>query len=345
MKQQFWTAALAIVVLASCEHPVRMETTVHEDGSLDKSIVLLKGDSVQTVQNVFGISAASGWKTETTRITPDSVPTSKEKTEYRIAFSKSFPSADVVNKELNTADDSLFHIRTVVDKQFRWFYTYIRYEETYLPINRFKAVSADDYINQEDRQFIERLPSEGKQISRADSLYLQTLHVKINETYAHMAFFREQYPVLVEMLKRNGVESRWLDTVQRKQDFIFGCVKDLIGDREFALHMADTLQIPMDRKKAAADARELIGTLNGRVHFMGFANDGKYINIVNMPWKVVNTNADSVAGQTLVWRPLVTKFLFTEYTMYAEARKMNTIPMIITALVLLATVGLWWRKK
>jgi hypothetical protein len=160
-----------------------------------------------------------------------------------------------------------------------------------------------------------------------------------------MAFFREQYPVLLEMLKRNPVEQRWLDTVKHKTEFIYGCVKDLIGDPQFALHMVDTLRIPVDRKKAEADAKELLGTLNGRVAFMGFANDGKYTNVVNMPWKVVNTNADSVAGQTLVWRPLVTKFLFTEYTMYAEARKMNTIPMLVTVLVLLVTVALWWRKK
>lgn len=346
MKHKLSIAVLTVLVLASCENPIRMETTVHEDGSLDKSIVLLKSDSSRATRNIFGINAASGWKVEATRIAPDSSGApKKDKPEYRIAFSKSFASAEMVNGELNTDNDSLFHIRTTVDRKFRWFYTYLRYSETYLPVNRFKAVPADDYFNQEDRQFIERLPAEGRQISRADSLYLQTLHVKINETYAHMAFFREQYPVLLEMLKRNPVEQRWLDTVKHKTEFIYGCVKDLIGDPQFALHMVDTLRIPVDRKKAEADTKELLGTLNGRVAFMGFANDGKYTNVVNMPWKVVNTNADSVAGQTLVWRPLVTKFLFTEYTMYAEARKMNTIPMLVTVLVLLVTVALWWRKK
>jgi len=345
MTHKLWVAALTVLVLASCENPMRMETAVHEDGSLDKTIVLLKSDSVRATRNIFGINAANGWEVETTQIAPDSSGGKKDKPEYRIAFSKSFASADLVNDELNTDNDSLFHIRTAVDKKFRWFYTYLRYSETYLPVNRFKVVPPDDYFNREDRQFIERLPSEGKQISRADSLYLQTLHVKINETYAHMAFFREQYPLLVEILKRNPVEQRWLDTVQHKSDFIYGCVKDLIGDPQFALHMVDTLRIPINRRRAEADAKELLGTLNGRVAFMGFANDGKYTNVVNMPWKVVSTNADSVAGQTLVWRPLVTKFLFTEYTMYAEARKMNMIPMIITVLVLLVTVGLWWRKK
>ncbi|HQQ98928.1 MAG TPA: hypothetical protein PLX35_16770 [Cyclobacteriaceae bacterium] len=346
MTHKLSIAVLTVLVLASCENPIRMETTVHEDGSLDKSIVLLKTDSLRATSNMFGINAASGWKVEATRIAPDSSGvTKKEKPEYRIAFGKSFASADLVNNELNNDYDTLFHIRTSLERKFRWFYTYLRYSETYLPVNRFKAVSADDYFNQEDRQFIERLPAEGKQISRADSLYLQTLHVKINETYAHMAFFREQYPVIVELLKRNPVEARWLDTVKRKSDFIYGCVKDLIGDPQFALHMADTLGIPINRKKAAADAKELLGTLNGRVAFMSFANDGKYMNVVNMPWKVVKTNADSVAGQTLVWRPLVTKFLFTEYTMYAEARKMNMIPMGITGLLLLVTFVLWWRKK
>ena len=76
---------------------------------------------------------------------------------------------------------------------------------------------------------------------------------------------------------------------------------------------------------------------------MGFANDGKYMNIINMPWTVVDSNADSVADNKLVWRPLVTKFLFKEYHMYAESRKLNMWALFVSGVVVLLTV-LVWRK-
>ena len=78
---------------------------------------------------------------------------------------------------------------------------------------------------------------------------------------------------------------------------------------------------------------------------MGFANDGKYMNIINMPWTLVNSNADSVVGNKLIWRPLVTKFLFKEYHMYAESRKLNLWALMVSGVVVVSTIFIWSRNK
>ncbi len=345
MKHIIITLLIGTVLLTSCEHPMTLETDVHEDGSLDKTITFENGDSVIFNYNMFAINAAKGWSVETVPLPVSKTESGNDKVEYKISFKKHFSSVDDVNNELNAAPDSVFKIKSTFEKRFRWFYTYIRYSETYLPINRFKKLSEEDYLNAEDHQFIERLPGEGKHISKADSLYLQMLNVKINDYYANMAIFNEEYEILTELVRRSNLDKRWMDTVAHKREYIYNHVDKMRGEPEFALMIADSLHIPLQHDNARKDLKVLAKDLNSRIAFMGYANDGKYKNIINMPWTIVNSNADSVAGNKLFWRPLVTKFLFNEYEMYAESRKPNVWAMIVSAVVVVLTILLLIRKS
>src|SRR5204863_5978466 len=103
---------------------------------------------------------------------------------YTIRFTKSYPSAEAANTDLNRKTDTLFRIRSDFSRQFRWFYTYIRFSDTYMALNRFHQLSKDDFFTQEDFAFISRLPSEGKSISKGDSLYLSRLNEKILDIFA-----------------------------------------------------------------------------------------------------------------------------------------------------------------
>ena len=47
-----------VMTFSACEHKVYMETTVHEDGSLDKTILL---ETADTTKNFVGIGTNSGW--------------------------------------------------------------------------------------------------------------------------------------------------------------------------------------------------------------------------------------------------------------------------------------------
>jgi hypothetical protein len=346
MKQNIIVTLLfGTVLFASCEHPMTMETEVHEDGSLDKTITFEKGDSALITNNIFGIDSTKGWSTEIVELPVERKENGEDKIQYKTVFKKQFASVDQLNSELNTSSDTLFKVNSTFEKKFRWFYTYIRYTETFLPINRFKMLSPEDYLNEEDNQFIDRLPGEGKSISKADSLYLQMLNVKINDYYTNMAIFNEQFEIMKELVKRSNLDNRWIDTLIRKKEYIYNHIEKMKDEPDFALMMVDSLHIPLNREQAIKDAPVLAKDLNSRLSFMSFANDGKYTNIIHMPWTIVNSNADSVEGNTLVWRPLVTKFLFKEYRMYAEVRKLNLWTLIVSAVLVLLTIFLWARKK
>jgi hypothetical protein len=331
--------SLAILIM-SCENPIRMETKVHEDGSLDKTIVLEKTDSSRSEANMFGISEKKGWV-----VASKYIPSKDAERKFNVTFTKSFSSVEAANKELDIPIDTLFQNHASFEKKFRWFYTYIRYSETLRPIDRLKKINSKDYFNLEDSLFISRLPGEGTPISKADSLFLQQLNDKIFDRYAQDALFAEYYAILQEVVKRNTSEKKWLDTLARKKDVILKKLDDLDGDPAFASKLAESLGIPLPKEQSSKDFVELSKDINSRIAFMSFARDGKYTQVIEMPWEVVESNADSVAGNQLYYRPLVTKFSIQEYEMYAVARKLNLWTVIISVLLAAGTLFVLIRSK
>jgi hypothetical protein len=330
------------ILIMGCENPIRMETVVNEDGSLDKTIVLEEADSAKMKENIFGISKENDWEV-TTQDSPhlsDSATSEK----IQITFKKYFLRAEDMNAELNKQSDTLFNVHSVFEKKFRWFYTYIRYSETIKPIDRLKMVKASDYFTIEDKLFIDRLPGEGMSISKADSFYLEQLNQKIFSYYANWGIFKEEYSILQEVVKRHAPQ-QWLDTLKDESNikFIYDKVDEMKGEPMFAEKMADSLGIPLSSKEKE-DFNRLSKDLNSRISFMSYARDGKYQNIIHMPWSVVSTNADSVAGNSLFWKPLVTKFAIQDYEMYAEARRLNLWAVAVSLVIIGLAIFSFTRK-
>src|SRR6267143_3794918 len=68
MKRFSLTAAglimlVLLLALSSCEQKIKVESVVHPDGSIDRSIVLSEADSDKINRNIFGVSQARGWET------------------------------------------------------------------------------------------------------------------------------------------------------------------------------------------------------------------------------------------------------------------------------------------
>jgi hypothetical protein len=327
------------IFLTGCENPIRMETTVHEDGSLDKTILLEKTDSVSSVANYFAVNEAKGWA-----VAVEAIKSDDEKKKFKIEFRKIFPSADAINKELDTDSDTLFRIHSSFNKSFRWFYTYIRYSETFRPIDRLQMIKAEEYFTPEDRLFINRLPGEGVVISKADSIFLRFLNEKIYDHYANVGLFNEQFDILTRVVEKNAVDKRWIDTLKRNREFIYRKMENSDSEPSTIIKVVDSLGIKLPVEKASQDFAFLAKDLNSRVSFMAFARDGKYVNIIEMPWTVVGSNADSVAGNKFFWRPLATKFAIQEYEMYAEVRRLNWWAAVVSALIVGLTLFLVMKR-
>jgi hypothetical protein len=159
-----------------------------------------------------------------------------------------------------------------------------------------------------------------------------------------MGIFKETYQALEEVIKKNLHEEKWLDTLRKNQEFIYNRIEKDKGVTDFIGKITDSLKIPLSKAKATQDFNELTKDLNSRLNFMSFTRDGKYLNEFEMPWTVVNSNADSVAGNRLYWRPVVNKFVYMDYEMFAESRKLNVWALIASALIIGLTILSLKRK-
>ena len=338
----FIFASFLVLLLTACEHNVSIESTVYPDGSLDRTIVLHNSDSDKVKKNFLGVSAASGWDL---KVDPPSKPsTEKNKNpEVNITFTKHFASVEEANKHSNPDTDTVFHIASSFERKNRWFYTYIEYRDTYRALNLFNAIPKEDYFTKEDFAFIRRLPAEGTRINKADSLYLARLNEKIFDHYGARTIFEEFFEHLIAAVREQRIPSQWTDTLLLRKEKIYQHFAESAALEDGGFAIIEKLGIPL-----SATAKESIKNktvdMEKRLDFMSEAYSGKYIHSINMPWTVVESNADSVIHNRLFWRPPVVKFLFSDYTMSATARRMNILPVALSALVVLVTIVLFFYQ-
>lgn len=330
---------LIAVVLIGCDHNVKMETVVNVDGSIDRTIIL-QDDSSTIDNNYFGINKNNGWD-----VALAIVDTSKHN-EVQMTFKKHFASVEESNRELNNDNDTLFHIESKFEKRFRWFYTYTTYSDTYKAIDRFKLLNQQNYLTPEDYQFMDRLPPEGDSISKADELFLEDLTTKINDVLVPNAVYEEHFAVFENMIARYQLEPRWMDTLQHHKESIFKHLlkHDDLGE-DGLMTVLDSLHVPFPHPQVDEDYKNESKPIEARFDFMSYANNGKYIHSIQMPGEIIDSNADSLVSNYAFWKPNVFKFLANDYTMYAETRKLNLWALIVSVLVLMATVYVFVRKR
>jgi hypothetical protein len=177
-------------------------------------------------------------------------------------------------------------------------------------------------------------------------LYLSQLNTKLFDIYGARAVYEDYYDLHAQMIRDNKLDARWLDTLSSHKEALF---KKLYNDKDieddYLLDIMDSLHIPLPYAELKNRYKKITAATTTRTNFISTANDGKYVHRINMPWPVVRTNADSVAGNQVFWKPPVIKFLIKDYTMYAEARQLNAWAIAGSVLVIGLTVFVFLRRR
>ena len=338
-----------LICLTACERNISTGSTVYEDGSLDRTIVLSSdADSEIASHNIMGVNKERGWKT----VIEPAVPVEEEKDlKYNVTFTKHFKSVDEANTEMNSDTDTLFQIRSSIKNRNRWFFTYMEYSDTYVSLDRFKTIPQEDYFTKEDYAFIDRLPAEGSRITKSDSLYLERLNEKIFDLYGARTIFEALFGDMLSVMREHKVPANWTDSLLRKKENIYQQFgkefsltdADLLDDADL-LPVADRMKIPLPLEAQEAIQKKK-AEIEKRLGFIYWAYSSKYLHSITMPWAVVSSNADSARNNTLYWNPPAIKFLLQDYTMTAHARKVNVWQVSISAMLVLATLGLFIFRK
>lgn len=329
-------------MFSSCEHQVEMKTIVHEDGSLDKTIILYSKDLKLDTKNYLNVGTKQGWNVSIDSVQKrDSTKkaSSKNETKFVYSFRKSFASANASNDELATSSDSLFRVSSKFEKKFRWFYSSYYYADTYHAINRFK-LSIDDYLTSADFQFIEKLPAEGKAISKADSLFLNKLNERIFDHYGNRAYFDESFQVLLDLADATQKQKLM---AHRESIFELLFKKDSKLDDDPWPALLDSLKIAINT--TSVDYKTKKALVESKLNFMSWASEGKYRHTIVMPGEMVEHNADSVSGNEFYWTPSYLKFAFKDYTLSVETKRPNIWAWVVSILIMVAAAWGLRRKN
>jgi hypothetical protein len=343
-----------IFALASCDRKATIESIVHPEGALDRTIVLTEVDSSERNNNMFGIHPTNGWESEMEPYIEnanDKVEKKNPSSKHIITFQKHFSSVAEVNAELDKPSDTLFRINSTFEKKFRWFYTYLEFSDTYRAVNRFHQVKTEDFFTKEDFDFIARMPAEGKALAKADSVYLDHLNKKIFDHFAMQAIYEEHFKLMLDVMQKENLDRRYIDSYKQHKGYMFSILTkkendNVFSDDAFMHQVMDSLNLDFPMEQITANYKLRTKEIKARIDFMseaGFAT--KYTHVIKMPWSVLETNADSVDGNTLYFHPSSIKFMLIDYRMYATSRDLNYWTLILSGLLISAIVVAFVRRK
>lgn len=121
---------------------------------------------------------------------------------------------------------------------------------------------------------------------------------------------------------------------------------NVFNDDAFMHQVMDSLHVTFPMDKIIDNYQQRSKEIKSRIDFMseaGFAS--KYTHIIKMPWDVIETNADSVSGNTLLFQPPAIKFLLKDYTMHASGRRLNYWALIVSGLLIVVTIIAFLKKR
>jgi hypothetical protein len=158
--------------------------------------------------------------------------------------------------------------------------------------------------------------------------------------------YERYFNIHTKLITEAGLEQRWIDTLARHKESVFESLnKDIFQSEDFMFKVMDSLGVPFPAEKMRSRFNELYHLEDAKNVFSNTASEGKYTHVINMPWQIVRTNADSISGNRLQWNPSSMKFILNDYTMYAESRKANYWAFIVSTVVVVFTLYLFITKK
>jgi len=333
MRKSGWITMLmltaGLLLLPGCLD-LYFTTEVNPDGSLDKTVVF-KGDSSEIIGNSVFSLLNSDWDTTW-------IPVDDKKMKF--VATRHFKNPKLLNKWSDPQDSAKIQIRShvVLKKQFRWFYTYFKYQETLPASNPFQLIDWKDYLTPVEI----RLIAEDDEARKKDSAYVKEAYDQTEkrfETFLEKSIYEEFFTILLAApgLPSTGITAGEL---QQKKSEIFQYLKDN-SDGDRAKDLLKTLSEFMKHPELAAladDSASSFKIFNHKMDFFQDVSDDNYHFIIRLPGQMLDTNSTQMEGSDIKWDVGYYDFFFKDLVMQAESRVVNTWAFIVAGIILLLAV-------
>lgn len=308
---------------------IETTTKINSDGSIIRTVVMT-GDSSSIYQRDFAVTVDSTWDTQIQQI---------ERNKFVRTATKAFRDVGEMNKSLVGRKGRTLNIRADLERHFRWFFTTIRYRETWLNYNPFDAVPITDYISPTELEyFIRHEVKKEPYATRGDSLALKDAEQRFVR-WNNRNIFEVYFATFVEGVKKLNDRSLTVRYVAGLKEKLFEG-----SEKYFDSNNIDTVRIIFEHilktpgvQKAMAANSEGFHLFKEKLNFLhGIVGPNTYRTNVVMPGLIVNTNSSSIEGTKASWSDFIGFCYFTDFEMWVESKVTNWWAITLTGLFVTA---------
>ena len=299
----------------------KVTTIIKPDGSCER-IVVTKSKKGQGEFKKRGVSINfdETWKTYEENIEPDSI--------IGLA-SKQFASVADMNEELKKI--SKYREDVELKKEFRWFYSYLIYTETYYAMNPYNNILIEDFLSREELDDLKRGEI-------GDSLKTR---LRIYDTQNAYIYFLDS---LESLVKEKGFDEIDVSILRDKKDEFINkmIIETNVSFPEYFMKYVEELLGTKQIWSLEQNIKELEKRIEKNEELIIF---GDYTNEVVVPGLLINTNANNIEGNKVTWNFNSLRFSYLDYKMVVKSRVTNVWAMIVTASVVVLLVLLLIAPK
>jgi hypothetical protein len=263
---------------------------------------------------------------------------------------------DLAAQYVAPTDTTRLHVEVLVDKSFRWFYTYYRYREVFHRLTPFtkippSAVLTEDEITGYARGERTSLLNQKAEMWVARSLYqilLDTLSAGMAGDPAAVAVLAEKRDSLFASMVKIGADSTLRDfgaviaeqttTRANPEEFFTGSKITEVGLAAFIELVGNVIGIP-PTPMLEASSRAGWRAWNAAVE-RSARMQGVFVVSVALPGLIVQSNSQLTEDHTVTWKFDGEQYSMTDYVMEAESRVENLWSFGVTIAVALALGGI-----
>jgi hypothetical protein len=359
MKRITQSTIIIILLLftAACGIDYTITTRIFPDGSCERTMTA-RLDSSDLKDDLFFIPIDSSWEKQTVW----ELDTMQKKKIAIVTVKKRYSSVEEMNSEFyeEGAISETQNIRIELKKKFRWFYTLYRYEETYIQHFPFRNFPLTNYLNEEEiaAYIYEDPAADSIYYAGKDSLEKKAMENKLDQqTAKYIAdnIFEELYKEIIRTSEKSS--SSFFDSInlpEEKENLSDALYSNFtfIGEAESdtcarqLLHKLDSLydtHVFTDLVNSDSLAFNTFDT-KLKLDFFSPANED-YEHFVELPGVLLNTNANAIIEGKPQWKFDLMRYVFSDYTMWAESKKTNKWAFAVTiAIIILAVILPLLRK-
>jgi hypothetical protein len=348
----FYAAAIVACIslgFTGClEHEVK--TTIHADGSCDRSITLTTS-SRHVPDTPFPLMIGSAWDTSWTH-------SEGRRSDYLFTAKKHFVHFEELAQDYREKQPGKIDITIAIQKKFRWFYTYFTYDESYGQFTMFTLVPPGTVMTDEEIERYTYGDTSEALKNKRDEWVARNVFEMIHRSLIAGARALGDSTLLASMSEPRKAQlfrtvtgltqpgQKMLEVDKNPALASYKDVKDFFeGDsiKESSVNALVKLLADNYGAPSVGNLRDSLKSSWRRIREQVIAHESngeKFNNSIVMPGMLLATNAKKVEGAAGGWEFGIDQLSLHAYEMHAESRVVNLWAIWVTGAAGLVIVAL-----